>query len=519
MGRDQNTVETLQRMHNTFEHDIQALGTQVRQLQEDAARLQSAYAGDKADDIQRRESEVLEAWRSLLEACDGRRIRLLDTGDKFRFFSMVRDLMLWMDDVIRLIAAQENPRDVSSVELLMNNHQGIKAEIDARNDSFTACIELGKALLARKHFASEEIKEKLLQLTDKRKEMIDKWEDRWEWLRLVLEVHQFSRDAGVAEAWLLGQEPYLSSREMGQSVDEVEKLIKRHEAFEKSAATWEERFSALERLTTMELMEVRRQQLDIEKEEAEARKMPQSPEAVLIQEEGPPQRSPVTQNGLPSDQDQDSPQDAVEGGGLVNGIIEHGSMEPSPAPSPTSIRKTKSSQSSTLPTKSEDTPSQLEGFLHRKHEWEGHSKKASNRSWHNVYCVISKQELSFYKDSKAAGQGVPYHGEAPVNLKDATCDVASDYKKKKHVFKLRVSDGNEYLFQAKDEEEMSTWIQAVLNAGAAERSELQGSDPGTPSTGRAQTLPASVSLTTESSPGKRDKDKEKRFSLFSKKKQ
>uniref|UniRef100_A0A8B9W345 Spectrin beta chain n=1 Tax=Anas zonorhyncha TaxID=75864 RepID=A0A8B9W345_9AVES len=251
LGRDQNTVETLQRMHTTFEHDIQALGTQVRQLQEDAARLQAAYAGDKADDIQKRENEVLEAWKALLDACEGRRVRLVDTGDKFRFFSMVRDLMLWMEDVIRQIEAQEKPRDVSSVELLMNNHQGIKAEIDARNDSFTTCIELGKSLLARKHYASEEIKEKLLQLTEKRKEMIDKWEDRWEWLRLILEVHQFSRDASVAEAWLLGQEPYLSSREIGQSVDEVEKLIKRHEAFEKSAATWDERFAALERLTTV----------------------------------------------------------------------------------------------------------------------------------------------------------------------------------------------------------------------------------------------------------------------------
>lgn len=49
-------------------------------------------------------------------------------------------------------------RDVSSVELLMNNHQGIKAEIDARNDSFTSCIELGKTLLARKHYASEEVR-------------------------------------------------------------------------------------------------------------------------------------------------------------------------------------------------------------------------------------------------------------------------------------------------------------------------------------------------------------------------
>lgn len=32
VGRDQNTVEMLQRMHTTFEHDIQALGTQVRPL-------------------------------------------------------------------------------------------------------------------------------------------------------------------------------------------------------------------------------------------------------------------------------------------------------------------------------------------------------------------------------------------------------------------------------------------------------------------------------------------------------
>ena len=83
---------------------------QVRQLQEDAARLQAAYAGDKADDIQKRENEVLEAWKALLDACEGRRVRLVDTGDKFRFFSMVRDLMLWMEDVIRQIEAQEKPR-------------------------------------------------------------------------------------------------------------------------------------------------------------------------------------------------------------------------------------------------------------------------------------------------------------------------------------------------------------------------------------------------------------------------
>nr|XP_020441854.1 spectrin beta chain, non-erythrocytic 1 isoform X4 [Monopterus albus] len=504
LGRDQNTVETLQRMHTTFEHDIQALGTQVRQLQDDAVRLQSAYAGDKADDIQKREGEVLEAWKNLLEAVEGRRVKLVDTGDKFRFFSMVRDLMLWMEDVIRLIEAQEKPRDVSSVELLMNNHQGIKAEIDARNDSFTTCIELGKALLARKHYASEEIKEKLLQLTDKRKDMIDKWEDRWEWLRLVLEVHQFSRDAGVAEAWLLGQEPYLSSREIGQSVDEVEKLIKRHEAFEKSAATWEERFAALERLTTMELLEVRRRQ-----EEEERKRLPppteaQSGDAAAQHRAG----EPVSQNGLPSDQE--SPRDNVEG--QVNG-------EPSPTGSPGASRKGKASQAATLPARTgQDAPtSQLEGFLHRKHEWEGHNKKASNRSWHNVYCVINQQEMGFYKDQKSASQGIPYHSEIPISLKDAICEVALDYKKKKHVFKLKVTDGNEYLFQAKDDEEMNTWISAISAAVSGDKSEITPGSHSTPAPAtRAQTLPASVAPARAQ--GKREKDKEKRFSLFSKKK-
>lgn len=70
-------------------------------------------------------------------------------------------------------------------------------------------------------------------------------------LRSVLEVHQFAQEAVVAEAWLTAQEPFISCRELGGSVDEVEQLIRRHEAFRKAAATWEERFSSLRRLTTV----------------------------------------------------------------------------------------------------------------------------------------------------------------------------------------------------------------------------------------------------------------------------
>ena len=41
------------------------------------------------------------------------------------------------------MSTSEKPRDVSGVELLMNNHQGHKAEIDTREDIFGDVYSLG----------------------------------------------------------------------------------------------------------------------------------------------------------------------------------------------------------------------------------------------------------------------------------------------------------------------------------------------------------------------------------------
>jgi spectrin beta len=79
--------------------------------------------------------------------------------------------MVWMDDLVRQMSTSEKPRDVSGVELLMNSHQNHKAEIDARESNFSECISLGKELLTRNHYASNEIKEKLVELTEQRNGM------------------------------------------------------------------------------------------------------------------------------------------------------------------------------------------------------------------------------------------------------------------------------------------------------------------------------------------------------------
>lgn len=49
-------------------------------------------------------------------------------------------------------------RDVSSVEVLMNYHQSLKSEVEARSQSILECIEMGKTLLAARNPAAEEVR-------------------------------------------------------------------------------------------------------------------------------------------------------------------------------------------------------------------------------------------------------------------------------------------------------------------------------------------------------------------------
>uniref|UniRef100_A0A4W6CML6 Spectrin beta chain n=1 Tax=Lates calcarifer TaxID=8187 RepID=A0A4W6CML6_LATCA len=496
VGEDFSKAESFHRMHAAFERDITALGKQVQQFQETASRLHAQYAGERADAIQATEREVVEAWKGLLEACDGRRARLVDTAEKFRFFTMVRDLMAWMESIIKQIETQEKPRDVSSVELLQKYHQGIRSEVEARGAKFTDCTDLGKALLTRKHRDSAEIKEKLVQLIEKRKEMMFKWNDRWDWLRLLLEVCQFARDASVAEAWLIAQEPYVTSKDLGHTVDEVEKLLKRHEAFEKSTATWEERFSALERLTTTSCCPplFRREDTGFVEESSQLYTIE---EQTLL--------SPV--------------QGLLEGTAgdttvpIVSEMRESGSLELEPSISVVTPKEPE--RAATMPMEPLRAQTVLqEGMMHRKHDMEGSGKKASNRSWNNLYCVLKPGQLSAYKDAKSFGHGVTYHGEDPLSLSNASWEILTNYKKKKHVAKLRLGDGSEYLFQCKDEEELQRWSQAMEKAVQP----LAAEEASGPSGAKTHSLPPPSSSAALPEPSSAKKDKEKKFSRFAKKK-
>lgn len=252
-GRDAQSVAQLQRRHATFEeNDLITLGQRVSQIKEEAGKLYGLYAGDRAKDIKDRELEVENEWNNLRAQVDQRKKQLNDMSDLFKFFNMARDLMMWMETQMREMKNEDKPRDVSGVELLINNHKSLKAEIDARAENFTICINLGREILSRVHPRQYEVKDKCVQLCLQKDEIDDQWKERWEHLELILEVYQFARDAAVAEHYLIAAEPYLLNDDLGETLDQVEQLIKKHETFVKSILAQEERFNALRKLTRLE---------------------------------------------------------------------------------------------------------------------------------------------------------------------------------------------------------------------------------------------------------------------------
>ncbi|XP_051550383.1 spectrin beta chain, non-erythrocytic 4-like [Myxocyprinus asiaticus] len=243
---------TLQRLLHSFEHSLQLLVSQVRQLQENAAQLRAIYAGEKADAIFSREQEVMQAWKELLVACEGSRVQITTVTDKIQFFAVVRELSMWMDGIMGQIGSADDARDLNVLEGMMSQHQSLKSKMDNKSKNFVHCVEMGKMLLAARNPAAEEVKEKLEYVITKQKDLNERWELHWEKLQQAQQRLQSNQPGLVEQSWLTMKEPItMNTREVGGGTDEVEELIRRHEAFRKAAATWKDHFSSLRQAEKM----------------------------------------------------------------------------------------------------------------------------------------------------------------------------------------------------------------------------------------------------------------------------
>ncbi|XP_078606073.1 spectrin alpha chain, non-erythrocytic 1-like isoform X33 [Branchiostoma floridae x Branchiostoma japonicum] len=244
IGKDLPEVQALQRKHEGVERDLAALEDKVTTLSAEADRLQSAHP-ESAEDIGTKKDEVLAAWDRIKTKGEERKSRLNDSYRLQRFLADHRDLVSWCNEMRALISADELAKDVPGAEALLDKHQEHKGEIDAREDSFRTTAEAGQSLLEENHFASDEVKEKLVALANEKTSLLELWDERHVQYEQCLDLQLFYRDVEQAEAWMGKQEAFLANDDLGDSLDSVEALIKKQEDFEKSLAAQEEKINAL----------------------------------------------------------------------------------------------------------------------------------------------------------------------------------------------------------------------------------------------------------------------------------
>uniref|UniRef100_A0A1I8GU15 Spectrin beta chain n=1 Tax=Macrostomum lignano TaxID=282301 RepID=A0A1I8GU15_9PLAT len=365
IGGDDSSPLSASRRHAVFERDLVGLESAVRSIDNEASELRPAYAGERERQISDLRNQVVEAWNRLMRRCRDRKLALDEATELQRFLRMARDLSRWMSTVSEEMSSI-GTWDLAGVELRINEHKSLKAEIDAREENFAITSNLAKSLVQRRHRETQLVRDTMAELAGQRFDLADSWELVWQRLQLMLGVHQFARDAASAEAWLMTHEPQLKIGRLGDSLDETLAMIRQHEAFERAARGQANRFKALEKLTGLE-----------ERQLAAAARM--------------------------------------------------------------------------------------EGGLWRKQEWDQGGRKAQHRSWQQLHVILDSGQLRFYKDQRIARDRPEdtFHREAPLDLSGASCAPAADYTKRLFVFRLKLANGCEYLFQPRMESERNDWVRKI----------------------------------------------------------
>lgn len=475
MTDDLESIQAMGRTHKGFESDLAAVREQVEALFEEAKRLQALFP-DAKEHIEVKYEQVAEEWKDLLQKSAKTKTRLEEAETLHTYFDEYRELMSWINEIMAMITADDDlaNRDVSGAEIQLNRHMHeYKAEIDMRKDAIGQFIASGQKIITNKHFMSDEVNEKISRLQTSWEQLNEVWRKRFIIYKQNLDYLMFKRDIDGLNSWLNSRKVILEEHNLGDSIAAVEELIRKYEDFEKTILAQEEKLEAIKRVTLIEDMfrkqkkeeeELKKNQ-ELRKEQEKFEHLKKKEQKRILEERKKEEERRKNSDGVITKLSES------EGGfGFVRSLMGPKGVKraesvkfssPKRTPSFTtrrrSFRTSRSSEQAHDPEKL--PPVEIEGLLERKHELQSGGKRAAIRSWKNYYTVLCGQLLCFFKDKQAFVDNIA--ASSPVCILHAECAPATDYTKRKHVFRLRLTDMSEYLFATHNESTLNEWYKKI----------------------------------------------------------
>ncbi|KAM9341571.1 spectrin beta chain, non-erythrocytic 5 [Symphorus nematophorus] len=248
MAKDLRGVMSQLRKHEALLHEL-ALTEEQLQEQLDAVdsilNLCTPQLKLRLEEVQQ---EVVERWEELRRRAEQREEELKLACQRYLFLNTAQDYFLWSSQLIGAMAAEESISDVATADLQLVQHQQLWAEMEARQVTYQQAVDMGEDLQTQDRTHRKEVLEKLEALQAERDKLEKEWKKKQSWLETVHLEQVFYRDVNSMDKMSSSQEILLQNSTLGNTVDETEGLIKRHEAFEKLLSSQEDKLSSLKEL-------------------------------------------------------------------------------------------------------------------------------------------------------------------------------------------------------------------------------------------------------------------------------
>jgi spectrin alpha len=263
-GKDLASVQALQRKHDAIERDLAALTDKVNSLRHEADRIiqnvqdetqsphEEAQLKNKLDDLN-------NVWNRLDVKCKERKQRLIDSYKLHKFLNDYRDLYAWYMEIYTVLGHNQDVEgcgigDVSNAESLIERNYELRTEIETRDDLYKQCTDYANQLCNDEFIDGGNkaiIVDKLNKLHELKANLDKRWSQKEVFLMQLLDLQVFMRDIEQAEQWLIKQDAFLFPASSMATfkfdcLDDVEALVKKHDNFEKTFHSYDEKARLLE---------------------------------------------------------------------------------------------------------------------------------------------------------------------------------------------------------------------------------------------------------------------------------
>ncbi|GMS78986.1 hypothetical protein PENTCL1PPCAC_1161 [Pristionchus entomophagus] len=499
---DLEGVKRLIQKQDEFVHGMKAVEKQVRELCTDAERLAVLYPQTRSH-LEIRRLDMEEQLKDILESMDKHYSKLREAELLQAYFQEHRELMAWIRRVQELITSESLAMDVPSAEALMSRHAEYATEMKARSSHVDKFVQRGKHMMQAGHVLSAEVNEKVESLQRAFALLGEIWAERHAIYEANLDVRKWQANATQLESWMIERESMLGEDwRLIESVDEAETKLREFDDFLVTLDAQGEKRELVKRLTLIEtkFANIKKKEVERIKVEDDAtkkreevikvarntiianrrieRERRKTQEISLLK----PAPDEIVSQTLPRKMDKrerskttafgDASVAAALSSASPTPLVVETAAEASGTLSRTTPAFTTRRQTSMRKTQWEDSTIDMRGFVDRKHQLQGGGLKATVRSWKNHYAILCGQLLCFFKDEHAFLDNSASTG--PLNIYGALCKEDKEYLKRKHTFRLRTSDGSEFLFSCASDDEMQQWLNRIqYHAGLAPRDQLR----------------------------------------------